>query len=31
VARLEKLSATIRRHVTRAHRMREQAARQAGQ
>ena len=26
VARLEKLSATIRRHVTRAHRMREQAA-----
>ena len=31
VARLEKLSATIRRHVTRAHRMREQAARQARQ
>jgi hypothetical protein len=28
VARLDKLSAAIRRHVTRAHRMREQAARQ---
>lgn len=30
VARLDKLSAAIRRHVTKAHRMREQAARQAG-
>ena len=29
VARLDKLSAAIRRHVTKAHRMREQAARQA--